>query len=107
MSAADSARLFVQAINEAFLFPLIALLMALAFLVFLWGCFEYIKEAGNEQGRETGKQHLLYGVIGMLVMLSAYAILNLAAGTFGIDVRQIEDVQDTQWNYENEAFGGS
>ena len=85
-AAAQAAQGFVDKINQTILFPLITLLMAMAFLVFLWGCFEYIRDAASDSGREKGKTHILWGTIGMLVMLSAYAILNLAAGTFGIDL---------------------
>lgn len=83
-AAEYAAQCFINRINEVILFPLITLLLALAFLVFLYGAFEYVRDAQSEQGRAQGKQHLLYGTIGMLVMLSAYAILSLAAGTFGI-----------------------
>lgn len=83
-NAEFAAQCFVNKINQAILFPVITLLLALAFLVFLYGMFEYVKNAASDQGRETGKQHILYGVIGMFVMLSAYSILSLAAGTFGI-----------------------
>jgi|GEM_PF-833231 len=79
-----AAQCFVDKINDAILFPLITLLMALAFLFFLYGAFEYVKNSGSDAGRETGRRHLLYGVIGMLVMLSAFSILNIAAGTFGL-----------------------
>lgn len=84
-----AAQCLVDAVNNAILFPLIALMMALAFLFFLYGAFEFVKNANNESGREAGKTHLLYGVIGMLVMLSAFAILNIAAGTFGIPVGEV------------------
>jgi len=84
-----AAQCFVNRINEAILFPLITLLMALAFLYFLYGAFEYVKNANNESAREVGRQHLLYGVIGMLVMLSAMALLSIAAGTFGIGIPSV------------------
>jgi hypothetical protein len=80
----STAQGFVTAINNAILFPIIALLMAVAFIVFLYGAFEYVKNANNDAGRETGRNHLIYGVIGMLVMLSAFAILSMAAATFGL-----------------------
>lgn len=76
---------FLSRINDAILFPLITLMMAVALLVFLYGAFEYVKGAANESDREKGRRHLLYGIIGMLVMLSAVAILYIAAGTFGLD----------------------
>ncbi len=86
--AADAkavAQDFLTKINEAILFPLITLMMAVALLIFLYGAFEYIKGAANDGDRETGRRHLLYGTIGLLVMISALGILTIAAGTFGLD----------------------
>lgn len=73
---------FLEALNQAILYPLITLMMAVALLVFLYGGFEYVKNSGSDEGRTTGQRHLLWGVVGMLVMISAYAILTIAAGTF-------------------------
>lgn len=83
-AAADVAQGFVAKFNEIILFPLITLLMGVALVVFLYGCFEYVMGAANEAAREKGRQHILWGIIGMLVMISAQAILNIAAGTFGL-----------------------
>lgn len=91
----------VGKINNAILFPLIALMMAIAFIVFLYGAFEYVKNANNETARETGRNHLMYGVIGMLVMLSALAILNIAAGTFGLD----GELDDASSGYVEPNYG--
>ncbi len=100
---AEAQRL-VGKINDAILFPLIALMMAIAFIVFLYGAFEYVKNANNETARETGRNHLLYGVIGMLVMLSAMAILQMAAGTFGLQ-NELENVQRDR-NAGNDFLSG-
>jgi hypothetical protein len=93
-TAKATAQDFVTKINEAILFPVIALLMAVAFIVFLYGAFIFVKNANNEAARETGRNHLIYGVIGMLVMLSAFAILSVAANTFGLG-GELENAQDT------------
>jgi hypothetical protein len=87
------AQSFLARINDAILFPLITLLMAVALLIFLYGAFEYVRGAQNDGDRETGRTHLLYGTIGMLVMLSALAILTIAAGTFGLE-NELYDAQD-------------
>lgn len=92
------AQEFLAIFNEAILYPLITLMMAVALLVFLYGAFEYVKGASNEGARETGKRHLLYGTIGMLVMLSALSILALAAGTFGLK-DELYDATDTSSDY--------
>ncbi len=76
---------FVVKFNEIILFPVITLLTAIALLVFLYGCFIFVVNAENPSAREEGRRHILYGIIGMLVMLMAYAILAIAANTFGLE----------------------
>ena len=78
------AESLLERINEVILFPLMTLMVSVAVLLFLYGAFEYIYNAGNDSARETGRRHMMYGIIGLLVMLSAYTILKIAAGTFGI-----------------------
>jgi hypothetical protein len=90
--AQRTAQNFVDKINDAILFPLITLMIGIALLVFLYGAFEYVKGANNEGARETGARHLLYGTIGMLVMLSAMTLLSIAAGTFNLD-GELNDVR--------------
>jgi len=73
-------------IESVILFPLMTLMISVALLVFLYGMYEYVLNADDESGRTTGKTHMLYGIIGLLVMVSAYAILKIAAATFGVSV---------------------
>jgi NADH:ubiquinone oxidoreductase subunit 2 (subunit N) len=82
--AAAEADKFVDKVNDVILFPLIALLSAVAFLVFLYGCAEYIINAANDKSREQGVKHITWGIIGLVVMVTAWAILLLATGTFGL-----------------------
>ena len=81
-----AAKELLGKIENIILFPLMSLMMAVALLVFLWRAYEFVVHADDEKGRSTGKTHMLYGIIGLLVMISAYTILKIAAGTFGIDV---------------------
>lgn len=81
---ATEAMAFVGKLNSIILIPLITLLLAIAFLVFLYGCAQYVMGANNPSAREQGVKHITYGIIGLVVMLSAWAILSLAAGTFGL-----------------------
>jgi len=81
-----AAKSMLARIESAILFPLMTLMMAVALLVFLWGMYEYVLNADDESARSTGKQHMMYGIIGLLVMISALGILKIAAGTFGIAV---------------------
>lgn len=77
---------FIDKIQGAILYPLISLLLGIALLVFLWGVFGYIKNAEGDEARTTGKKHMLFGIIGLVIMVSALAILKIAAQTFDIPV---------------------
>jgi heme/copper-type cytochrome/quinol oxidase subunit 2 len=83
-NAAIEAASFVDTFNQVILFPLIALLSAVAFLVFIVGCAQYFINATNDQARQQGVKHITFGIIGLVVMLSAFAILSIAANTFGL-----------------------
>jgi len=76
-----AAERLVGALNEYIINPIIGLLFAAAMVLFLWGGVQLI--IGSDTGRENGKRHLLWGIIGMFIMVSVYGILNLLAGTFG------------------------
>lgn len=65
--------------------PLILLISAVAFVVFLWGVFQFIVHAGDEKQRTEGKNAILWGLVGLVIIFGAYGIINLALGTFNID----------------------
>lgn len=79
------AQAFVDKLNSVILFPTIALLSAVAFFVFLWGTAQYFMNANNDAAREQGVKHITWGIIGLVVMMSAFAILELATSTAGLD----------------------
>lgn len=69
--------------------PIILLLAAVAFVVFLWGVFEFIAHAGDEAKRKEGKSAILWGLVGLVIIFGAYGIINIALGTFNLpDIRQ-------------------
>lgn len=82
----DKAYEVLGKIEQVILFPLLTFMLTLALLMFLWGVYEYVRDAENEEARGTGKRHILYGVIGLVVMLSALAILKIGAATFGVTI---------------------
>jgi hypothetical protein len=58
--------------------PLIKLMFAAALIVFLWGVFTYVKNADNADERETGRSHIIWGLVGMLIMVSVFTIIDIA-----------------------------
>ena len=64
--------------------PILLLLFSVALLYFLWGITVFIWKADSEDGRSTGIQHMLWGVIGMFIMIAAWGIINIIGNTFGL-----------------------
>jgi uncharacterized membrane protein YfcA len=71
-------------IKAEILNPIITLLFVLALVYFLWGVFEFIKNAESPEKRAEGGKHILFGLLGMFIMLSAVGIINLLLGTMGL-----------------------
>ena len=67
----------IEKINDNILQPLILLLMALAVAYFLFGVMKFVKDQGSEDAQAEGKQHMVWGIIGIAIMVSVYGILNL------------------------------
>jgi len=57
---------------------------ALALLIFFYGLFQFINKAGDSTSREEGKRKILYGLVGMFIMFSAFGLIHLILVTFGI-----------------------
>lgn len=64
--------------------PIILLLSGAAFVVFIWGVFEFIAHAEDETKRTEGRRAILWGLVGLVIIFGAYGIINVALGTFGI-----------------------
>lgn len=79
-------------INNVILNPVKLFLMTLAVVVFLWGLVEFIAKSGSDADRETGKKHMLWGIIGIFIMISAIAIIKIFLNTFGIDDQPLQNV---------------
>ncbi len=76
---------FLNKINQYILNPIILLAFSIAFIVFLWGIFEFINSETADSKREVGKSKILWGVVGMFIMFSAYGIIRLILDTIGVD----------------------
>ncbi len=55
--------------------PLIGLMFVVAIAFFIWGIVEFIWNAGNEEKRTTGKQHIIWGLVGLLIMSAVWGIM--------------------------------
>ncbi len=64
--------------------PIILLMFAIALVTFFWGIIQFISTSNSDEGRETGKRTIVWGIIGMLIMIGVYGVIRILLGTFGI-----------------------
>ncbi len=83
---------FIANVNKEIINPLILLLFALALAYFIYGVFEFIGNQNNDEKKTAGKRHMLWGVIGLTIMMGVWTILGVILNTFpnikGINLRE-------------------
>lgn len=77
---------FVGKVNQIIINPLIILLFVLALFYFLYGTFQFLVNANDAEARETGRNHILWGLVGMFLMFAVFAILKLIQNSVGGDM---------------------
>jgi hypothetical protein len=77
---------FLSAIAQVILNPLIIFAFVVASLYFFWGIFQFVMSSGNgdASGQTKGKQTILWGLIGMFIMVSVFGIIRVVLKTFNI-----------------------
>ena len=75
---------FIGNVDTLIINPLIVLLFALALAYFFYGVFEFIANGDNDEKKTTGKSHMLWGVVGLTIMMGVWAILGVILSTFGL-----------------------
>jgi hypothetical protein len=79
-----SAAQFADCLSAVIINPILALMFAAGLLVFIWGVVEFLAGMnGVGEGAANGKRHMLWGIIGMFVMVAAFAILQLINNSLG------------------------
>lgn len=64
---------------------LVPLVFAIAFIVFIWGVFQYFIAGGHdEEASEKGRNLMLYGILGFFVMVAVWGLVNVLVGTFNL-----------------------
>ena len=71
----------VASINREIVNPTLEVVFMAGLVVFMWGLVEFLWHSDSDQGKEKGKAHMLWGVIGMFIMVSAFGLLTLIINT--------------------------
>lgn len=81
---ADSLDNLLGKVNDKIINPVIELSFVVALVLFLWGVMQYIRGSGQQDARKKGTQHMLWGIVGFLIMFCVFGIITLLTRTLGI-----------------------
>lgn len=71
----------VGRIIDVILNPFIYLMFAIATLVFIWGAKNFVGAADDAEARGKGAQQMIWGMVGMLIMISARVMVDIISNT--------------------------
>lgn len=62
---------------------LIPLLGAIAFMVFIYGVAKFIRSAGSEKDLKDSKNILIWGIVGLFILITIWGIISFIRSEFG------------------------
>lgn len=80
------------ALAESILGKLAPMLVAIAVVILLVAILGYIKAGADEDKKKTYKDLMIYGIIGLFVMVSVWGLVAILSGTFNLN-NDIPDVE--------------
>lgn len=66
-------------------------IFTLAVVSFIWGVVKMVTNSSNEEAQTDGKKFILTGIIGLFVILSMYALVNIIRRTAGFGFNAKDD----------------
>ena len=71
---------------------LIPFIIAIGFLVFVWGMFQYFIAGGaNDEAKEKGKSLMIYATLGFVLIIVFWGVVNLLTQSTGLDGETIDN----------------
>jgi hypothetical protein len=79
----QGADTILQKIGTEILAPAYQFVVVISVLYFLYGVAKFVYDMRNPTEKNTGKQHLLWGMVGLFIILSVGGILKIFESVFG------------------------
>ncbi len=86
---------FLSHVITQILNPLIELIFAAALIYFFYGVFEFMANQSNDEAKTKGKSHMIWGIVGLAIMMGVWGILNIVLSTIGVDKGQVDPQNGT------------
>ena len=65
--------------------PILQVAVVVATILFIYGVFEFVRGADSPETRTQGQQHMLWGIVGLAIMVSVFSIIRILLNTLGAD----------------------
>lgn len=62
------------------------LLIAIAVVIFFWGIIQYVMAGADEEKRASGRNLIIYGIIGIFIMVALWGLIYVVGGTLGVNI---------------------
>ncbi len=67
--------------------PLLALLFGVGLIVFVWGLVQFLYTTNTTGAVDNdGKKHMMWGIVGMFIMVAVFAIIRIIANTINVQL---------------------
>lgn len=66
--------------------PAYLLILSFAVVVFIWGVAQLIFNQEDSEKRLDAQRHILWGVIGLFIMLAVYGIIRFVGNSLGVQI---------------------
>lgn len=80
-----------ETINSLIIFALdvlaklVPVIIAIAVILFLWGVVGFITAGDDKEKRDNGRNMMVYGIIGLFVMVAVWGLVNILGDTFNLN----------------------
>ena len=71
----------VNPIISGIIYPIVEIAFGVALVVFVYGVLRLVLNASDEEVRSSAKNSILWGTVGMFIMVSAWGIIYLVSNT--------------------------
>ncbi len=72
----------------------IRILFLLATAVFIWGVILYISAGGSEDKAKKGRGYIIWGIVGLTVMVAVWGIVKIITTTFNLGGHPAPELPD-------------
>lgn len=99
----------LQRLEYEILWPAMTVVFAAGFLLFLYGMVMFLWNSGEQSHdyKSAGRQHMLWGIVGMFIMVSFWSIIAILDNTFGLGAMYGGDATDPGRNQIQSVDFGS